>query len=191
MNLPRLLFLLALTPVCLSGCHRDMYEQPKYLIQKPNFYFPREEVDRVPVAHTVPRGPVADDSSFYTGLTGGVLSTTFPVPMTAETVARGKELFEINCSECHGRDGYGAGMIVQRGFPPPPSYHSARLRNAPVGHFFVVITDGYGAMYPFGSRIVPADRWAIIAYIRALQLSQNTPAAELADEDRAQLEKAK
>jgi mono/diheme cytochrome c family protein len=100
-------------------------------------------------------------------------------------------MFDINCSACHGRDGYGQGMIVERGFPPPPSFHSDRLRNAPVGHFFDVITNGYGVMYPFGSRIAPADRWAIISYIRALQFSQHAAAAQLDAADRDQLGKAK
>jgi mono/diheme cytochrome c family protein len=124
-------------------------------------------------------------------MTNGALATTFPFPMTADILAHGRELFDINCSACHGRDGYGNGMIVQRGFPPPPSYHIDRLRHAPVGHFFDVITHGYGVMYPFGSRIAPADRWAIIGYIRALQFSQDAPAGALDDRDRAALEKAK
>jgi mono/diheme cytochrome c family protein len=191
MKLPRFIALPPLAVLCLAGCHRDMYEQPKYLPEKPNYYFPQEPVDRLPVAHTVPRGPVEDDSLFYTGLSNGALATAFPYPVTADMVAHGRELFDINCSECHGRDGYGAGMIVQRGFPPPPSYHIDRLRNAPVGHFFNVITNGYGVMYPFGSRIKPADRWAIISYIRALQFSQDAPVSALDDHDRAELEQAK
>jgi mono/diheme cytochrome c family protein len=185
----RLLFL-PVAVVSLTGCHRDMYEQPKFLPEKPNYYFPRAEIDRQPVPHTIPRGPVDDGSPFYTGKTGDILTTAFPFPVTADIVAHGREAYDINCSECHGRDGYGQGMIVQRGFPAPPSYHSDRLRQAPVGHFFDVITNGYGVMYPFGSRISPADRWAIIAYIRALQFSQSVPAAALSDQDRAELEKA-
>jgi mono/diheme cytochrome c family protein len=190
MKLFRRIFLLPAALAALTGCHRDMYEQPKFLPEKPNYYFPHAEVDRLPVPHTVPRGPVEDNSPFYTGKTGGFLTTTFPVPVTAGLVAHGREAYDINCSECHGRDGYGHGMVVQRGFPAPPSYHSDRLRQAPVGHFFDVITNGYGVMYPFGSRISPGDRWAIIAYIRALQFSQAAPAAALSDEDRAKLEKA-
>jgi len=190
MKLPRLIALPPLAVLCLAGCHRDMYEQPKYLPEKPNYYFPLEPVDRLPVAHTVPRGELEDDSVFYTGMTNGALATAFPYPVTADMVAQGRELFDINCSECHGRDGYGQGMIVQRGFPPPPSYHIDRLRQAPVGHFFDVITHGYGVMYPFGSRIKPADRWAIISYIRALQFSQDAPMSALDDQDRAALEKA-
>lgn len=177
--------------LALTACHHNMYDQPKLLPDQQNLYFPQEQVDRQPVPHTVPRGAFDDGSAFYTGETNGVLATTFPVPVTAALVGRGREMFDINCSACHGRDGYGAGMVVQRGFPPPPSFHSDRLRAAPVGHFFEVITHGYGVMYPFGSRIQPADRWAIVSYIRALQFSQHAPAAQLETQDQDQLEKAK
>jgi mono/diheme cytochrome c family protein len=177
--------------LALAGCHRDMYEQPKYLPDLQNHFFPDEKVDREPVAHTVPRGPFDDGSPFYTGESNGALVTTFPVKVTPALVAKGRELFEINCSVCHGRDGYGHGMIVQRGFPQPPSFHIDRLRDAPVGHFFQVIDRGYGAMYPFGSRITPAERWAIVSYIRALQFSQHAPVGELEPQDQAQLEKVK
>jgi mono/diheme cytochrome c family protein len=152
----------------LTACHRDMYDQPKFM---PNAF--------------------DDGSTFYTGKMGNALATSFPMPVTPRLVARGREMFNIECTACHGRDGYGDGIVVQRGFPQPPSYHIDRLRQAPVGHFFVVITDGYGAMYPFGSRISPADRWAIVAYIRALQFSQDAPSGELTDADRAALEKNK
>jgi mono/diheme cytochrome c family protein len=175
----------------LGGCHRDMYDQPKFLPNSQTIYFPDEPANREPVPHTISRGAFDDGSTFYTGKVGDALATTIPLPVTAALVARGREMFDIECSACHGRDGYGAGMVVQRGFPQPPSYHIDRLRQAPAGHFFEVITDGYGAMYPFGSRISPADRWAIVAYIRALQFSQDAPADQLTDADRAQLEKSK
>lgn len=177
-----------LATVSLTACHRDMYEEPKFLPDQKNYYFPKEQVDRLPVAHTVPRGPGPDDSPFYTGQNGNVLADTFPVPVTPELVARGRELFDINCAACHGHDGYGDGMVVERGFPAPPSYHIDRLRQAPVGHFFRVITDGYGVMFPFGSRIQPADRWAIIGYIRALQFSQDASLGELPAADRKKVE---
>jgi mono/diheme cytochrome c family protein len=180
-----------LAAVALTACHRNMYDEPKFLPDQRNTYFPNEQVDRKPVEHTVPRGPVDDGSAFYSGKNGDALATDFPVPVTAELVAEGREQFEINCAVCHGRDGYGEGMIVQRGFPQPPSFHSDRLRDAPVGHFFQVITDGYGVMYPFGARIAPADRWAIISYIRALQFSQHAPGNQLESTDQVQLENAK
>jgi mono/diheme cytochrome c family protein len=177
--------------LALAACHQNMVEQPKLLPDQQNHDFPDEQVDRQPVAHTVPRGPVNDGSVFFTGKTGDVLATTFPVPVTLDLVKHGQEVFDINCSACHGRDGFGEGMVVQRGFPQPPSFHSDRLRQAPVGHFFDVITNGYGVMYPFGARIGPADRWAIVSYIRALQLSQNATAGQLEPVDQAALEKAK
>jgi mono/diheme cytochrome c family protein len=181
----------ALMALGLTACHRNMQEEPKFLPDQQNHDFPGEQVDRPPVAHTVPRGPLNDGSAVYTGSAGGALVTTFPMPVTLEMVKRGQEAFDINCSACHGRDGYGQGMVVQRGFPAPPSFHSERLRNAPVGHFFEVITNGYGVMYPFGSRISPADRWAIVSYIRALQLSQDATADRIEPADQAQLGKIK
>jgi mono/diheme cytochrome c family protein len=182
---------LGVAVLALTACHRNMYVQPKFLPNQKNLDFPNEQVDRKPVEHTVPRGPIDDGSVFYTGKTGGVLAIDFPVPVNRDLVVEGKEQFEINCSICHGRDGYGLGMIVHRGFPKPPSFNTDRLRDAPVGHFFDVITNGYGVMYPFGSRITPADRWAIIAYIRALQFSQHAPSTEIESVDQDQLEKGK
>jgi mono/diheme cytochrome c family protein len=114
----------------------------------------------------------------------------FPFPITREIVERGQNRYNIYCAPCHAITGNGDGMIVQRGFSPPPSFHSDRLRDAPVGYYYDVITNGFGRMYSYSSRIQPADRWAIIAYIRALQLSQNAPANELPAEDRAQVEGA-
>jgi len=168
-----------------------MQEQPKFLPDQQNYDFPNEQVDRKPVEHTIPRGPFNDGSVFYTGKTGDVLATAFPVPVTLDLVRQGQEAYNINCSVCHGRDGYGEGIVVQRGFPQPPSFHSERLRSAPIGHYFQVITLGYGVMYPFGSRITPADRWAIISYIRALQLSQNATTDRIEPTDKTQLEKVK
>jgi mono/diheme cytochrome c family protein len=168
-----------------------MQEQPKLLPDQQNYDFPNEQVDRKPVEHTIARGPFNDGSIFYTGKTGAVLATAFPMPITLDLVKQGQEAYNINCSVCHGRDGYGEGIVVQRGFPQPPSFHSERLRNAPIGHFFQVITVGYGVMYPFGARITPADRWAIISYIRALQLSQNANVDRIEPADKTQLEKVK
>ncbi len=182
---------LTVAVVGLTACQRNMDEQPKFLPDQQNFYFPKELTDRKPVEHTVPRGPLNDGSAFYTGKAGDTLVADFPVPVSAELIARGQDQFEINCSICHGRDGYGRGMIVERGFPAPPSFHSDRLRAAPVGHFFEVITDGFGVMYPFGSRIAPADRWAIISYIRALQFGQHAPCDQLEPQDQEQLGKMK
>jgi mono/diheme cytochrome c family protein len=117
------------------------------------------------------------------------LVNELPMPVTTELLARGQERFGIYCAVCHGDDAYGQGMIVQRGFPAPPSFHTDRLRQAPAGHFFDVMTRGYGVMYPYASRVTPADRWAITAYIRALQLSQHAPAAALPADIQVQLQK--
>ena len=171
----------------LSGCHRDMYEQPKFLPDQQARYFPGVTADRLPPPHTIPHDAADGGTAFATGENAGVPVEAIPEKVTAGILARGREEFEINCSVCHGRDGYGQGMIVQRGFPPPPSFHSDHLRTAPAGHFFQVITNGYGAMYPFGSRIAPDDRWAIVSYIRALQFSQDAPAGSLDAADQAKL----
>jgi mono/diheme cytochrome c family protein len=115
---------------------------------------------------------------------------TLPMPLTRALLDRGRERFDIYCRPCHGASGDGRGMIVRRGFSPPPSYHTDRLRNAPLSHFYDVITNGYGAMYPYGDRVKGDDRWAVAAYIRALQLSQRAPVAALPDADRGRVEAA-
>ena len=140
------------------------------------------------VMHTVARGHLEEDDVFYRGKIGTNLVTTFPMPVTRELLERGRERYDIYCSVCHGRTGEGNGMIVQRGFPVPPSYHIERLRQAPVGHFFDVMTQGYGIMYSYAERVKPEDRWAIAAYIRALQLSRNMKVAELPPTERAKFE---
>ncbi len=110
-----------------------------------------------------------------------------PPPVTEALLRRGQQRFDIYCAVCHGPTGYGDGIVVQRGFPAPPSYHSDRLRQVPIQHFYDVITNGYGAMYAYAQRVAPADRWAIAAYIRALQASQDTPVAQLTPAEREQL----
>jgi mono/diheme cytochrome c family protein len=175
-----------------SSCRRDMFNQPSSKpLSKNDFFQDNHMASRALVAHTVARGHLDEDEAFYTGKIGTNLVTTFPIPITHETLERGRERFEIYCSVCHGRTGEGNGMIVQRGFPVSPSYHIDRLRQAPIGHFFDVITQGYGIMYSYAERVEPADRWAIAAYIRALQLSHNTKLAELPSAERAQLEGSK
>jgi mono/diheme cytochrome c family protein len=132
-----------------------------------------------------------DDDAFYTGKIGTNLVTTFPFAITREVLLRGQERFDIYCAPCHGRTGDGNGMIPQRGYPVPPSYHIDRLRAAPVGHLFDVISRGYGVMYSYGARVEPDDRWAIVAYIRALQLSQDAKVSDVPQHERTQLEVAK
>ncbi len=140
------------------------------------------------VPHTVARGQLDADETFYRGKVGTNLVEEFPIPITRQTLERGQERFNIYCSPCHGRTGEGNGMIVHRGFPAPPSYHIDRLRNAPVGHFFDVITQGYGVMYSYAERVKPADRWAIAAYIRALQKSHDARLADVPPQQRTTLE---
>ncbi len=172
-----------------AGCRRDMFQQPYSKPLAPSDFFQDNHMASRPVVqHTVARGHLDADEAFFTGKIGTNLVSSFPMPITRELLERGRERFDIYCSPCHGRTGEGNGMIVQRGFPPPPSYHIDRLRQAPVGHFFDVITQGYGIMYSYAARVEPADRWAIAAYIRALQKSRDATIEQVPPQQRAQLE---
>ncbi len=182
---------LTLALVC-AGCRRDMFQQPYSKPLKPSDFFQDNHMASRPLlAHTVARGHLNADQFFYTGKIGTNLVETFPFPVTRDVLERGRERFDIYCSPCHGRTGEGNGMIVQRGFPAPPSYHIDRLKQAPVGHFFDVITQGYGVMYSYAERVPPADRWAIAAYIRVLQQSHSGSINEVPAELRANLEESK
>ena len=171
-----------------SGCRPDMFNQPRNNPLSSSDFFPDGAGSRPLPPGTIARGKLNEDSAFYTGKIGTNLVTEFPAPVTRATLERGRERYEIYCSVCHGANGDGTGMIVQRGFPRPPSYHIDRLRQAPVGHFFDVMTKGYGVMYPYASRVEPADRWAIAAYIRALQLSHDARMNDVPADARAKLE---
>jgi hypothetical protein len=171
-----------------TGCRREMFQQASSRpLEKSEFFRDNRMASRPVVPNTVARGHLNDDDAFYTGKVGTNLVTEFPYPITREMLERGRQRFEIYCAPCHGRTGDGNGMIVQRGFPPPPSYHIDRLRTAPIGHFYDVITHGYGVMYPYAARVEPRDRWAIAAYIRALQLSRNISVTNLSADDLAKL----
>ncbi len=184
------LFLLAISllPAMTLGCRRDMFNQPRYNPLSSSNFFTNGAGSRPLVPGTVARGHLDEDQAFYTGKIGTNLVETFPFPVTRAVLNRGQERYDIYCSVCHGRTGDGNGMIVQRGYPMPPSYHIDRLRQAPVGHFVDVITQGYGVMYSYAARVEPSDRWAIAAYIRALQLSHNAPLAIVPSGERAKLE---
>jgi mono/diheme cytochrome c family protein len=173
-----------------AGCHRDMQDQPRYEALEASTFFPDGQSARPLVAGTVARGQLNEDEALLTGRSGGELVTQLPVELDRALLERGQERFNIYCSPCHGRTGQGDGMIVQRGFRKPPSYHDDRLRNAPAGHFFDVMTSGFGAMPSYRSQIEPRDRWAIVAYIRVLQLSQNAAAGDVPMSERQQLEEA-
>lgn len=184
--------LLLITMAVTAGCRHALFiQQNERPLEKNTFFQDNEMASRQPPPHTVARGHLDDDEAFYEGRIGTNLVTTFPFPITREVLVRGQERFDIYCAPCHGRAGDGQGMIVQRGFPAPPSYHIDRLREAPVGHFYDVITHGYGMMYPYAERVEPHDRWAIAAYIRALQLSQHAPVKDLTPAERARLEAAR
>jgi len=185
----RHLFPLAVAALALTGCARnDMHDQPKYKPQRESGFFADGRANRPEVEGTVSRGSLLEDAAYYTGKNeNGDDVDAFPVAVDKEFILRGQQRYDIYCSPCHGRIGNGLGMIVRRGFKQPPSYHVDRLRNAPVGHFYDVITNGYGAMLNYSAQVGVRDRWAIIAYIRALQYSQNANVNELPTEARAKV----
>jgi mono/diheme cytochrome c family protein len=166
-----------------------MHVQPRYDPYEPSAFFADGRSERPPVPGTVARGQMTagPDQVLYSGKINGADANGFPFPVTREVLNRGRERYNIFCTPCHGMGGDANGIIVQRGFQPPPSFHIDRLRAAPPGHFFDVITNGLGAMYPYGYRIEPRDRWAIAAYIRALQLSRNATIGDVPDEERQRL----
>jgi mono/diheme cytochrome c family protein len=181
-------------PICillvatLVACRRDMANQPKAKPMSESEFFADGTNARPLPAHVVPRGAANRDEAVETGLINDVYATQLPVKLTPQLLARGRESYDAFCSMCHGRIGDGQGIVVQRGFPAPPSYHIDRLRNAPIGHFYDVMTNGYGTMTSYASQIEPRDRWAIAAYIRALQLSQNSKATDLPPDVLVQLQ---
>ena len=196
----RTAYCLLLAAYCLlavgCGLRFDMQDQPRYKAYKKSEFFADKRGSRDKIEGTVARGQLNENKGFYTGkidnpnlaapvetttdATGNTLVSSFPndidefpIPVTKELVDRGQERYNIYCIVCHGPTGKGDGMIVRRGFSQPPTYHDDRLRNAPVGHYFDVMTNGWGKMNNYAYSIQPADRWAIVAYIRALQVGQN------------------
>ena len=191
-----------------AGCRQDMYNQPKLEPQESSVFFADGKADRPLLPGVVPRLDTRNEprdeqyDRFVVGVVDGKEVDEIPFPVDRAVLNRGRERYQIYCSPCHGSTGDGRGMIVQRGFSPPPPFYGPRpktnggspavtiyedLRDAPVGHFYEVITHGHGAMYSYASRVAPRDRWAIAAYIRALQLSQHASVAELDERDRDQL----
>jgi hypothetical protein len=167
-----------------------MHVQPRYNPFDPTDFFEDGQSARMPVAGTVPHGDLTTgpEELLYTGKVNGVLADALPFPVSREVLDRGRERFDIYCTPCHGLSGDGDGMIVQRGFRRPPSLHIDRLRTAPAGHFFDVITNGFGVMYPYDYRVAPSDRWAIVAYIRALQLSRQASISDVPAAERKKLQ---
>jgi mono/diheme cytochrome c family protein len=182
--------LAALLAFTAAGCRQDMHDQPRFEPLERSSFFDDRRAGRMQVAGTVARGELNEDAHLHTGFAGGDFATTFPFAMTREDLARGRERFDIMCSPCHGRVGHGDGMVVQRGFRAPPSYHSERMRGMPPGHFFDVMTNGFGAMGDFSDRLSVEDRWRVAAYIQALQLSQAAAVADLPGEVKSEFEQA-
>jgi cytochrome c5 len=164
---------LTLSLLAVVGCRQDMHNQPKFYPQRGTDFFADGRSVRPQVDNTVARGQLHENSYFYTGLQSGAEGNAMPFPVTMDVLARGQEQYNVFCTPCHSRVGNGAGMIVQRGYAQAGNFHTARLQAAPLGHFFNVITNGYGAMPNYAAQVTPEDRWAIVAYIKALQLSQN------------------
>jgi mono/diheme cytochrome c family protein len=161
------------------GCRLDMHVQPRYNPLAKSDFFADQRSARPLVPNTVARGDLRENSYFYTGKFGDMPGDYVPFPVTDDVLSRGRERFNIYCAPCHSRVGDGNGIIPQRGYRHPPSYHIERLRKAPLGYFFDVMTNGFGAMPDYSSQIPPRDRWCIVVYIRALQLSQNATTADV------------
>ncbi len=170
-----------------AGCRQDMHNQPKYRGLRASEFFADGSSARPLVEGTIARGTLQTDESFFTGKNGTTLVSELPFPVTQAVLDRGEERYNIYCAPCHDRTGSGNGMVVQRGYRQPPSYHIDRLRTVEIGHFFDVMTNGFGAMPDYRQQISPRDRWNIAAYIRALQLSQHATAADVPGGDPAKL----
>ena len=185
------LALLALGGPFLAGCHTDMWRQPREEPYAASEFYADGQSSRPLVPGTIPRAHLREDGVFFTGTSAGRYVDKFPIAISKAVLERGRERYDIYCSPCHGRLGNGQGMIAHRGFTlkrPVGNYHTDRLRKMPVGHFYDVITNGYGAMYSYASRVEPQDRWAIVAYIRALQLSQDGVSSDVPAGDMQRLQ---
>jgi cytochrome c553 len=169
----------------LAGCgvRLDMHVQPKLKPLRESNFWGDDRGSRPLVENTVARGELREDTYYYTGKIDGKEGDQMPFPATQEVLKRGQERFNIYCTPCHSRTGDGNGMIVQRGFRRPPAYTDPRLLSVPIGHFYDVISNGYGVMPDYAAQVTPHDRWAIAAYIRALQMSQHAPQAMAAGQN--------
>lgn len=172
----------------LTSCTMDMKKQPHYEPYETSNFFSNDSSARPLAPDTVPRGEARLDDMLYTGMVDGSYTEEFPFPLTREDLKRGEERFNIYCAPCHGMTGDGDGMIVQRGFRQPPSFNQDRLREAAPGYFYYAIANGFGSMPSYANRIPVRDRWLIIAYIRALQLSQHASVSDLPQADQTKLE---
>jgi hypothetical protein len=183
---------LGLVLLLMTACRQDMHDQPKYIPLRESTFFTDARSARPVIAGTVARGQLRDDPLLYTGKVNNPESsdaTMFPMAVDDKVMARGRERYDIFCAPCHGRTGAGDGMIVRRGYRRPPTFHQDRLRESPVGHFFDVMTNGFGAMPDYATQIRAEDRWAIIAYVRALQLSAHATVADVPADRRGDLDR--
>ncbi len=180
-------FCALLTALCALGCRQKMSYQPRYDPLEPSDFFADHMAARPRIAGTVSRDDLVTNGFMQTGKINGADGDGFPMPVTQQVLDRGQERFNIYCSPCHSRLGDGNGMIPSRGYRHPPSFHTEALRTAKTGHFFDVMTNGFGAMPTYAPQIPVADRWAIVAYIRALQLSQNATMAQVPADQQKQL----
>jgi cytochrome c553 len=183
------LLLVVVMALAVGGCRLDMHDAPRYNPMQASTFFADGSSARAPVPNTVARGLLREDEHLYSGRVSGQFVDEFPMTVTATVMERGQERFNVFCAPCHGRTGVGDGMIVQRGFRQPPSLHEDRLREAPAGYFFDIITHGFGAMQDYAAQVPVADRWAITAYIRALQLSQRATLDDVPGDRRGDLER--
>ena len=175
----------------VAGCRQDMHDQPRFEPLEASAMFANGSASRLIPAHTVARGQLNADDEFHTGTDAdGQWLATFPMEVTRDVLDRGEERYNIHCTPCHDRTGGGFGMIVQRGFKQPPSYHEERLREMPVGYFFDVASNGYGQMSGYKAAVKTEDRWAIAAYIRVLQRAAYAPYDSLTAADRAGVDNA-
>jgi mono/diheme cytochrome c family protein len=168
----------------MAGCRQDMHNQPKLIPQRGSEFFADERGARPQVANTVARGQLQADSYFYTGVVEAAdgyreEKNEVPFPVTLDVLKRGQERFNIYCTPCHSRVGNGLGEIVQRGYKPAANFHDQVRLSQPISHYFYVMTHGYGAMPDYSAQLTPVDRWAVAAYIRALQLSQSATPADV------------
>ncbi|MGH9380664.1 MAG: c-type cytochrome [Thermoanaerobaculia bacterium] len=187
----RILCLAVLAAGVLGGCRQDMHDQPRLEPLEASGFFDDGRGSRAPVEGTVARGMLREDAALYRGLdASGAPVAEIPVEVDLETLERGRFLFDGFCAPCHDRAGTGNGMVVQRGFKQPPSMHETRLREAPPGYVFGIISNGFGQMSSYAAQIEAEDRWAVAAYIRALQLSQDAAVTDLTADERRRLEQA-
>ena len=163
----------------LAGCRQDMHNSPKAIPLRESVFFRNGSSARPLVEGTVARGTLQDDVTFFTGKDGAAEVDALPFALTADVLDRGEQRFNIYCTPCHGVTGRADGMIVRRGYRQPPSFHIDRLRTAPLGHFYDVMTNGFGAMPDYRMQLAARDRWAVVAYIRALQLSQHAATSDI------------